>query len=79
MWSLREAPPVCSLNQHCSQWAWTYLKYCLCGTKDAVALTLGLVSVLSWGVAEVPQLITNYREKSTEGLSIAFLMTWIVG
>lgn len=44
-----------------------------------MALTLGLVSVLSWGVAEVPQIMTNYREKSTEGLSVAFLMTWIVG
>ena len=71
--------PSCSPNKHCSQWAWTYLSYCLCGAKDAVALTLGLTSVLTWSVAEVPQIITNYREKSTEGLSLAFLMTWIVG
>jgi uncharacterized protein with PQ loop repeat len=27
----------------------------------------------------VPQIITNYKHKSTEGLSLAFLMTWIVG
>ncbi|XP_020267711.1 probable vacuolar amino acid transporter YPQ1 [Asparagus officinalis] len=71
--------PFCSPNRHCSQWAWTYLKYCLCTAKDGVALSLGLVSVFSWGVAEVPQIITNFKEKSTEGLSIAFLMTWIVG
>lgn len=44
-----------------------------------MALTLGLLSVISWGVAEVPQIITNYKHKSTEGLSLAFLMTWIVG
>lgn len=72
-------PPSCPSSRHCAEWARTYLKYCLCSTKDGVALGLGLASVLSWGVAEVPQIITNYKQKSTEGLSIAFLMTWIVG
>ncbi|CAA7389070.1 unnamed protein product [Spirodela intermedia] len=48
-------------------------------TTHCASIGLGLVSVLSWGVAEVPQIITNYREKSTEGLSIAFLSTWILG
>lgn len=76
---VRGTLPICSPSQHCSQWARTYLKYCLCNARDGASLTLGLVSVVSWGVAEVPQIITNYREKSSEGLSIAFLMTWIVG
>lgn len=71
--------PSCPSSRHCAEWARTYLKYCLCSQKDSAALALGLISVLSWGVAEVPQIITNYRQKSTEGLSIAFLMTWIVG
>ncbi|KAL6626434.1 hypothetical protein ACP70R_030160 [Stipagrostis hirtigluma subsp. patula] len=72
-------PPSCPSSRHCAEWARMYLKYCLCSHRDGAALTLGLVSVISWGVAEVPQIITNYRQKSTEGLSIAFLMTWIVG
>ncbi|KAJ4970732.1 hypothetical protein NE237_003831 [Protea cynaroides] len=76
---LKGSLPVCPRNQHCSRWARIYMKYCLCGVKDGVSLTLGLVSVISWGVAEVPQIITNYKEKSTEGISIAFLMTWILG
>lgn len=71
--------PVCPREEHCSEWAKQYLKYCLCNMKDGVSLALGLVSVISWGVAEIPQIITNYRTKSTEGLSIAFLMTWIAG
>ncbi|KAK2970851.1 hypothetical protein RJ640_016647 [Escallonia rubra] len=66
-------------HQHCSQWAQKYMDYCLCGTKDGVSLGLGLISVISWGVAEIPQIITNYKENSAEGLSIAFLMTWILG
>lgn len=55
------------------------MKYCLCGTKDGVSLTLGMISVISWGVAEIPQIVTNYREKSSDGLSLAFLLTWILG
>ncbi|XP_057949149.1 uncharacterized protein LOC131144484 [Malania oleifera] len=75
----KSSSSVCPGNQHCLEWASSYLKYCLCSVEDEVSLTLGLVSVLSWGVAEVPQIITNYKEKSTEGLSIAFLTTWIIG
>jgi uncharacterized protein with PQ loop repeat len=44
-----------------------------------VSLTLGLMSVFSWGVAEVPQILTNFKEKSTEGISLLFLTTWVVG
>ncbi|CAL9123188.1 unnamed protein product [Musa textilis] len=77
---LRSAPPpVCLSSRHCSHWARIYLKYCLCSVKDGMALFLGTISIISWGIAEVPQIITNYRQKSTEGLSIAFLLTWVVG
>ncbi|KAM7529925.1 hypothetical protein LguiB_033335 [Lonicera macranthoides] len=76
---IKSSPQICPIDQHCWQWARKYLKYCLCSTKDGVSLTLGLISVLSWGVAEIPQIITNYKDKSAEGLSIAFLMTWVVG
>lgn len=55
------------------------MKFCLCSVKDEISLTLGVISVISWAIAEIPQIITNYKEKSSEGLSIAFLMTWIVG
>lgn len=27
----------------------------------------------------MPQIITNFREKSTEGVSLLFLMTWVIG
>lgn len=71
--------PICPRNQHCSEWAEKNMKYCLCSAKDGVSLTLGIISVVSWGVAEIPQIVTNYREKSSEGLSVAFLLTWILG
>jgi uncharacterized protein with PQ loop repeat len=75
----RTPPASCPATRHCAEWARIYLKYCLCSQKEGAALALGLISVISWGLAEVPQIITNYRQKSTEGLSVAFLMTWIVG
>ncbi|CAK9322831.1 unnamed protein product [Citrullus colocynthis] len=71
--------PICPSNKHCSEWVKNNMKYCLCSARDGVSLTLGMISVISWGVAEIPQIITNYREKSSEGLSLAFLLTWILG
>ncbi|KAG8052459.1 hypothetical protein GUJ93_ZPchr0001g31136 [Zizania palustris] len=59
----RVAPPLWSTNEHLQG-----------STSSKLPLRRAF-----WGVAEVPQIITNYRQKSTEGLSIAFLMTWIVG
>ncbi|XP_057506719.1 uncharacterized protein LOC130789942 isoform X2 [Actinidia eriantha] len=77
---LRGSSLICPKERrNCSEWARKYMKYCLCDVKDGVSLSLGLVSVLGWGVAEIPQIITNYKQKSTEGLSVAFLMTWIIG
>ncbi|XP_008240655.1 PREDICTED: uncharacterized protein LOC103339143 isoform X2 [Prunus mume] len=66
-------------DEHCWEWGRKYMEYELCSVKDGVSLTLGLISVVSWGVAEIPQVITNYKNKSTDGLSLAFLMTWILG
>ncbi|KAI3444218.1 hypothetical protein Pfo_000883 [Paulownia fortunei] len=76
---LKSKSGMCPVDQHCSQWARRYMGYCLCSTRDGISLALGLVSVMSWVVAEIPQIITNYKKKSAEGLSIVFLLTWIVG
>ncbi|KAK6137002.1 hypothetical protein DH2020_029254 [Rehmannia glutinosa] len=76
---LQRKSRVCPVDQHCSQWAKKYMGYCLCGSRDWFSLGLGLISVMSWGVAEIPQIITNYKRKSSEGLSILFLLTWIFG
>ncbi|KAI3514450.1 hypothetical protein L1887_12859 [Cichorium endivia] len=76
---LKSNLPMCPANKHCSQWARSYMKYCLCTKKDWISLILGLISVMSWGVAEVPQIITNYKQKSSEGLAMGFLLTWILG
>lgn len=47
--------------------------------KEIASVVLGAMSMVSWAVAEIPQIITNYKCKSTSGLSLAFLLTWIAG
>lgn len=66
---------MCPVDQHCFQWA----SWCLCSTRHGFSVGLGVLSVVSWCVAEIPQIITNYKKKSAEGLSILFLLTWIIG
>ncbi|CAN8238240.1 unnamed protein product [Cochlearia groenlandica] len=47
--------------------------------RDGLSLSLGFISLVSWTVAEIPQIVTNYNQKSTRGLSITFLTTWLLG
>ncbi|KAF3776661.1 putative vacuolar amino acid transporter [Nymphaea thermarum] len=70
---------VCPRSEQCWEWARVYMNYCICDAKDLASFSLGMLSVLSWSVAEVPQIITNYKTKTTEGISAAFLLTWVLG
>ncbi|KAF4393211.1 hypothetical protein G4B88_001945 [Cannabis sativa] len=63
----------------CIGWVEKYFKDCLCDFKDDVSFGLGLISLVCWGVAEIPQIITNFKTKSSHGVSLAFLLTWIAG
>lgn len=63
----------------CIGWAETYFKDCLCNTSDELSFGFGLISLLCWGVAEIPQIITNFKNKSGHGISLLFLLTWILG
>ncbi|KAG8372278.1 hypothetical protein BUALT_Bualt12G0049700 [Buddleja alternifolia] len=76
---LRSKSVMCPVDEHCSEWARRYMDYCLCSGRDGVSLALGIISIVSWVVAEIPQIITSYNQKSTQGLSVVFLLTWILG
>ncbi|KAH1194490.1 putative vacuolar amino acid transporter YPQ3 [Glycine max] len=65
----------CQSNQHCSQLAKEHMG----SVRETPSFLLGLISVIVWVVAEIPQIIPNYRTKSAEGLSVTFLVTWIIG
>jgi hypothetical protein len=63
----------------CVGWIEKYFKDCLCNLKDEFSFGFGLVSLVCWGVAEIPQIVTNFQTKSGHGVSLAFLLTWVVG
>ncbi|PSR99701.1 Vacuolar amino acid transporter YPQ1 [Actinidia chinensis var. chinensis] len=63
----------------CVRWVEEYFKDCLCNLNDQISFGLGFASLVCWGVAEIPQIITNFNNKSGHGVSLAFLFTWIVG
>ncbi|XP_073041078.1 vacuolar histidine transporter YPQ3-like isoform X2 [Primulina eburnea] len=66
-------------QKKCIYWVERYLNDCLCNVKDEFSFGFGLVSLVCWGVAEIPQIITNFRSKSGHGVSLLFLLTWIAG
>eukprot|EP00271_Cylindrocystis_brebissonii_P011348 TRINITY_DN2870_c0_g2_i1.p1 TRINITY_DN2870_c0_g2~~TRINITY_DN2870_c0_g2_i1.p1 ORF type:complete len:431 (+),score=58.70 TRINITY_DN2870_c0_g2_i1:607-1899(+) len=69
----------CSLDGHCSRWAFVVLRDCVCSSREDLSLFLGLASIFCWGVAEIPQIIANWRLGNAEGVSLAFILTWTVG
>ncbi|KAL8247042.1 hypothetical protein R6Q59_008258 [Mikania micrantha] len=76
-----------SLSSYCMKenkpcvgwWVRKYFKDCLCNVNDQVSFGLGMISLVCWGVAEIPQIFTNFRTKSSHGVSLVFLLTWIAG
>ncbi|KAI7729064.1 hypothetical protein M8C21_004331, partial [Ambrosia artemisiifolia] len=66
-------------NKPCVQWVDRFFKDCLCNLRDEISFGLGIASLVCWGVAEIPQIITNFRTKSSHGVSLLFLLTWIAG
>ncbi|XWS45362.1 hypothetical protein CRYUN_Cryun15aG0130400 [Craigia yunnanensis] len=66
-------------NKPCVRWVERYFKDCLCNLKDDFSFALGLTSLVCWGVAEIPQIITNFKTKSSHGVSLLFLLTWVAG
>ncbi|KMZ73788.1 hypothetical protein ZOSMA_140G00260 [Zostera marina] len=44
-----------------------------------VSTILGWSSLIAWSFAEIPQIMTNYVEKSVSGIHIYFLISWLVG
>ncbi|KAK3413979.1 hypothetical protein EUGRSUZ_I02478 [Eucalyptus grandis] len=63
----------------CVRWVEKYFKDCLCNARDEASFGFGMISLVCWGVAEIPQIITNFRTKSSHGVSLAFLLTWVAG
>jgi hypothetical protein len=69
----------CPFDDGCSAWVFKYFHDCICDTRDRVSFGLGLASIFSWGVAEIPQILANWKAGSSEHVSFAFILTWTIG
>uniref|UniRef100_A0A804IM40 Uncharacterized protein n=1 Tax=Musa acuminata subsp. malaccensis TaxID=214687 RepID=A0A804IM40_MUSAM len=63
----------------CVGWIERYFNDCVCSVRGELSFGLGMISLFCWGIAEVPQIITNFHNKTGHGISLAFLLTWVVG
>ena len=74
-------PTDCPADCGFAAWRWArrWFGDCVCSSRDAASFALGLVSVFAWGVAELPQIVANFRNGATDGVSFAFIATWLTG
>ncbi|KAG5422190.1 hypothetical protein I9W82_001285 [Candida metapsilosis] len=50
-----------------------------CSTFSFISSSFSVISCTSWIFAQLPQIITNYKLKSAEGISPSFLLLWFLG
>lgn len=55
------------------------LHYVLHSSNASISFGIGLLSVIIWTVALVPQVISNIRSTNVESQSPAFWLLWIIG
>lgn len=60
-------------------WIAHYTGSCVYGNRAAISWSLGVISLVAWLGAQMPQIIANHRNRSVEGLSLAFLINWFLG
>lgn len=74
-----------SLPEHCApeseflRFLSSTLHVCLPSPLALISSTFGVLSILCWLFAQLPQIYKNYRLQSAEGLSIFFLVEWCLG
>jgi hypothetical protein len=61
----------------CWQWASLFGETNVCDARDKAGFLIGLASIICWGLAEVPQLVANAAEGSSEGISEGLLWLWV--
>ncbi|KAI5777153.1 PQ loop repeat-domain-containing protein [Geopyxis carbonaria] len=52
---------------------------CIPSYMSLLSITCGLLSIVSWLFAQMPQIWKNYSRGSVEGLSLGFLAIWLAG
>ncbi|KAK9839622.1 hypothetical protein WJX81_001406 [Elliptochloris bilobata] len=56
-----------------------YFNDCVYNARDAVGFAAGVLSIGAWLVAQMPQIVSNCRNRSADALSAWFLAEWLLG
>uniref|UniRef100_A0A7I4CNU2 PQ-loop repeat family protein / transmembrane family protein n=1 Tax=Physcomitrium patens TaxID=3218 RepID=A0A7I4CNU2_PHYPA len=70
---------ACGCKAGAILWIEAWFGDCVYSYWELTSFYLGLLSLLLWLVAQVPQLISNWRLQSAEALSPWFLFQWLAG
>ncbi|CAK5082077.1 unnamed protein product [Meloidogyne enterolobii] len=62
-----------------TKWILNVFGDCVDSSLKMLGFSVGLISLFLWLVPLFPQLYENYKQKRCEGLSIFFLMFWLIG
>lgn len=65
--------------EECWQWTGKYFGECVCSEKDTWSFGFGMLSIVAWAFAEVPQIVQNFATGHSEGMSIFFVLIWLTG
>ncbi|KAJ3155432.1 hypothetical protein HDU86_004336 [Geranomyces michiganensis] len=65
--------------EHANPFLEFFFHECLYSSRATAASLLGYASIAFWVCAQMPQLWKNWRRKSSESLSGAFLANWLLG
>ena len=60
-------------------WIDTAFGQCVSGVRQEIGFSLGLSSTIIWMWAQLPQIYMNFKNRSVEGLSFAFLCLLVTG
>lgn len=61
------------------QWIAHYTGSCVYGSESAWSWLFGYISLVCWLGAQLPQILTNYRNGSVDGLSLGLVLNWFLG
>lgn len=64
-----------------SYWVWAGRAFSACAYSDMekAALMLGLMNILLWLVAQLPQLVQTFKEKQVDSISFGLFACWLLG
>ncbi|KAF0474738.1 PQ-loop-domain-containing protein [Gigaspora margarita] len=79
MTSVTSCDPLIRDGEPYIRWIHILFGACVYGKQEMTSILFGYLSIICWLNAQFPQLLKNYRNKSVDGLSLPFMVNWLLG